>query len=261
MAKRARRELARLNEQTQFSLAWPAVSPASAQALSGAVRALGAAAREGEAGLVLGVNAVTRALERRIAEKREQRGREMRTAGDSGKGGKGGDGGGGGEIALILIARHARQAFVQHIPLLALQAGHARAGSAGRQGLAASSSSSTAAMTAATVAATACGTMVKVCGLPLTSGKLGEMFGIHSVAALAIRAGDHLDAPAFAAVIAAARDEHALTPSCFCNLDARQLLLLRAGGPDGEATGGSGRSGRRRRRRRSKRRKQSKPGA
>ena len=37
----------------------------AALALSGAVRALGAAAREGEAGLVLGVNAVTRALERR----------------------------------------------------------------------------------------------------------------------------------------------------------------------------------------------------
>ena len=101
--------------------------------------------------------------------------------------------------------------------------------------------------------------MVKVCGLPLTSGKLGEMFGIHSVAALAIRAGDHLDAPAFAAVVAAARDEHALTPSCFRNLDARQLLLLPTGGLDGEVTGGSG--GRRRRRRSKRRRKQSKPGA
>ena len=70
MAKRGRRELARLNAQTQFSLEWPATPPAAEERLVRAVKVLGNASRamggELRPGLVLGVNAVTRALEQTV---------------------------------------------------------------------------------------------------------------------------------------------------------------------------------------------------
>ncbi len=245
MAKRARRELARLNEQTQFSLAWPDVPPAAEQSLVEAVRTLGVAARKGGgerglAGLVLGVNAVTRALERRIGEGERRE--------------SGGGSGGGVEIALLVIARHARQAFVQHIPILALQAGPACADSVDLR----PASSSLVAASVHPPSTTF--RMVKVCGVPFTSSKLGEIFGVGSVAALAIFAGEHLSTPALAGVLAAARDEHALTPSCFRNLDATAILVRRGqddklDAPDGDEAGRSG--GSRRRRRRAKKRRKS----
>ena len=217
MAKRGRRELARLNAQTQFSLEWPATPPAAEERLVRAVKVLGNASRamggELRPGLVLGVNAVTRALEQTVDARRRPP--------------DGGDRVGGGDIARILIARHARQVFVQHLPILALQAGHVRGGGSETERPAESQSSPPSFG------------MVKVCGLPLTSSKLGEMFGIRSVAALAIRAGQHLDNPEYAAVAAAARDEYALNAACFRNFDAQVLLLRHGTGRGNTNTGAS----------------------
>ena len=211
MAKRARRELARLNEQTQFSLVWPDIPESQEAALLNAVQELAAQCsatsgnerqlEERSDWLVLGVNKLTQIMQDTISE-RGKAGQAMPShEGDDANR----------KVKLILIARHARQIFVQHLPFLALQAGQ-------KTSKKVKTSISTASHSASSMAR-----MVKICGLPLTSAKLGEMFGIRSAAAVGIRA-DHPNTKEVAAVFAAAKNEHALNPSCFKNIDARVLL-------------------------------------
>ena len=75
------------------------------------------------------------------------------------------------------------------------------------------------------------------------------------MAAFAVRAG-HLNDALFAGVVAAVRDEDALTPLCFRNLDGHELLqqVASSGGDDNHADGIEIECGGRRIRKRKKKR-------
>jgi len=94
-SKRKRKEQARLNEQTQFTLRWPNISPKDSSAILTALTAVGQTypASVKPMFITFGANAVRRDLETATTTTPPT-------------------------ITIIFIARHANQLFLRHLPFL-----------------------------------------------------------------------------------------------------------------------------------------------
>ena len=194
-SKRKRKEQARLNEQTQFTLNWPILSPKDSSTILTALTALGKFHLASTANtsppicLTVGTNAVARSL--RCSKRRKITTTTTTpttttptvTAPKKVKEPP--------RTVLVFIARHAHQLFVRHLPFLAAQSAR-----------------------------------VKCCGLPVSSSTLGHLFGLKSAAVISVTVPANSSKPAAAAAVPpvvrtlleCVQEQHVLTNDHFVNL-------------------------------------------
>jgi len=178
--KRKRKEQARLNEQTQFTVRWPALSPLDTDKIIDALTLVGTIfpASKKPTFLTFGSAAVARKLRHNTKDDKHN-----------------------GSPWLILIARHTHQLFVRHLPFLAAEQAS-----------------------------------VQCCGLPMTSERLGKIFGLKSATVVGVCISKYISstqetttttttAAAVRSLLDSVEAKHVITSKSFVNVTAPALTL------------------------------------
>ena len=182
--KRKRKEQARLNEQTQFTVRWPALSPLDTDKIIDALTLVGNIfpASKKPTFLTFGSAAVARKLRHNTKDDKHN-----------------------GSPWLILIARHTHQLFVRHLPFLAAEQAS-----------------------------------VQCCGLPMTSERLGKIFGLKSATVVGVCISKYISstqetttttttttttAAAVRSLLDSVEAKHVITSKSFVNVTAPALTL------------------------------------
>ena len=179
--KRKRKEQARLNEQTQFTVRWPALSPLDTDKIIDALTLVGTIfpASKKPTFLTFGSAAVARKLRHNTKDDKQHNGSPW----------------------LILIARHTHQLFVRHLPFLAAEQAS-----------------------------------VQCCGLPMTSERLGRIFGLKSATVVGVCISKNISstqettattttAAAVRSLLDSVEAKHVITSKSFVNVTAPALTL------------------------------------
>jgi hypothetical protein len=189
-SKRKRKEQARLNEQTQFTLRWPSISPKDFNEIVTAITSVGKSfpASMKTTFLKFGANSVRRSLYSTTPCSNATA--ATTTATTIIKTPNSNTSSYSEPHVLIFIARHVSQLFLRHLPFLSEQRGK-----------------------------------VKCCGLPLSSSSLGQMFGLKSAAVVSLTYDSKKEALPLVirTLIDNVNDNHILHSDHFINLSIKCL--------------------------------------